>query len=99
MIHTLDDKLRTAFCPSYLRILDDSAKHAIHAQSTGGHYQVVLVSAAFQGQSRLERHRAVYKVLEKSFTPSGIHALGLRLFTPEEWHNSPIQRKLALKEE
>ena len=84
------DRLRTAlagaFRPSELRVSDDSASHAGHAGARPGgqtHYSVLLVSEAFRGLSRVERHRAVYAVLEAEFG-NGLHALALRLLTPEE---------------
>jgi BolA protein len=64
--------LREGFAPSHLDVRDDSANHAGHAGATsgGGHFKVVIVSAAFAGQSLLERHRAVK---------------ALRTLTPDEW--------------
>ena len=84
------DRLRTAlagaFQPSELRVSDDSALHAGHAGARPGgqtHYSVLLVSDAFRGMSRVERHRAVHAALEGEFG-NGLHALALRLLTPEE---------------
>ena len=84
------DRLRTAlagaFRPSELRVSDDSASHAGHAGARPGgqtHYSVLLVSDAFRGMSRVERHRAVHAALEGEFG-NGLHALALRLLTPEE---------------
>lgn len=84
------DRLRTAlasaFRPSELHVSDDSALHAGHAGARPGgqtHYSVVLVSDAFRGMSRVERHRAVHAALEAEFG-NGLHALALRLLTPEE---------------
>lgn len=84
------DRLQTAlagaFRPSELRVSDDSAQHAGHAGARPGgqtHYSVLLVSDAFRGLSRVERHRAVHAVLEGEFG-DGLHALALRLLTPEE---------------
>ncbi|MFC7543482.1 BolA family protein [Siccirubricoccus deserti] len=47
------------------------------------HYSVQVVSPAFAGQSRLTRSRAVHAVLAAEFG-GGLHALSLRLLTPEE---------------
>jgi BolA protein len=88
------DRLRAiltqAFAPTVLEIEDDSARHAGHAGAQAGgqsHYSVLLVSAAFQGVSRLARSRAVHTALEAEFGPAeagGMHALALTLRTPEE---------------
>jgi stress-induced morphogen len=82
--------LTRAFAPKMLQIQDDSARHAGHAGAQPGgqtHYSVLLVSAAFQGVSRVARSRAVYSALSAEFGPAeqgGLHALALTLRTPEE---------------
>lgn len=76
--------LAAAFAPQSLRVVDDSAQHAGHAGATAGgetHYTVEMVSAAFAGQARLARSRAVHAALQAEFD-SGLHALSLRLDTP-----------------
>lgn len=82
----IEAALRTAFAPSLLHVTDDSAKHAGHAGARPGgetHYTVLLVSAAFQGQGRVARHRAVNAAVANEFD-TGLHALALVLRTPEE---------------
>jgi stress-induced morphogen len=79
-------RLTEAFAPSLLRIADESARHAGHAGAQPGgetHYAVLVVSAAFQGESRVARSRAVHAALTGEFA-SGLHALALTLRTPEE---------------
>jgi BolA protein len=83
----LEQTLRDAFAPQHLAIDDESAAHAGHpgAAGGGGHYRVVIVSAAFRDLDLLGRQRAVYAALGESFR-ARIHALALRTLTPEEWH-------------
>ncbi len=71
--------------PELLEIYDESAEHVGHAgaQAGGGHYQVLLVSRRFEGQSRLVRHRMVYEALS-AMMPTQIHALAITALTPEE---------------
>ena len=78
--------LRRAFRPTHLRLRDDSAKHAGHAgaSSGGGHYRLWLVSAEFDGLTRLEQHRKVYEALAE-LMGRDIHALAMKTFTPQEW--------------
>ena len=78
--------LRERFAPEHLAIRDDSANHAGHAGNTtgGGHYKVVVVSAAFDGRTLLERHRAINEALADFIGPR-IHALALKTLTPAEW--------------
>ena len=78
--------LTTAFVPSALEVVDDSARHAGHSGASAGgetHYSVHMVSAAFAGQSRLARSRAVHALLEGEFR-DGLHALSLVLKSPAE---------------
>jgi acid stress-induced BolA-like protein IbaG/YrbA len=49
-----------------------------------GHYEAVVVSAAFEGERTLRRHQMVYATLGDRVGRE-IHALALRTFTPEEW--------------
>ncbi len=82
----LDATLRQAFAPTELRITDDSARHAGHSGARPGgetHYNVVIVSTAFAGHSRVDRHRMVQAALAAEFA-AGLHALSLTLRTPEE---------------
>lgn len=80
------DTLSAAFEPTHIAVEDESALHAGHAgaASGGGHYRVVLVSAAFRGQSLVDRQRSVYAALGDAMRRE-IHALALRTLTPEEW--------------
>lgn len=80
--------LESAFAPVQLEIEDQSRRHANHAGRNGlpageTHYLVAMVSAQFSGVSRLERQRAVNTALAQEFD-TGLHALSLRLHTPEE---------------
>jgi stress-induced morphogen len=82
--------LTQAFAPTVLQIHDDSARHAGHSGAPAGgqsHYSVLIVSAAFQGVSRVSRSRAVHQALATEFGPAeqgGMHALALTLRTPQE---------------
>jgi BolA protein len=82
----IEAQLRATFAPAHLQVVDDSARHAGHAgaRGGGGHFRVLIVSDRFRGQSRLDRHRAVYDALGEEMR-SDIHALALRALTPEEW--------------
>lgn len=78
-------RLRLAvLSPEHLDIIDDSAAHAGHAGAgSGGHYNVLIVSACFNGKSRIERQRMVYDALGE-LMQHGIHALALKTLTPED---------------
>ena len=50
----------------------------------GQHFQAVIVSGAFAGKSRVQRHQLVYAALGDRMREE-IHALSMRTLTPEEW--------------
>jgi acid stress-induced BolA-like protein IbaG/YrbA len=52
----------------------------------GQHFQAVVVSAAFAGRNRVQRHQLVYKALGDRMREE-IHALSMQTLTPEEWNN------------
>jgi BolA protein len=85
----IESILRERFEPAHFELHDESARHAGHpgATSGGGHFQVVIVSAAFEGKSRLEQHRLVNDALRDLFGPV-IHALGLKTCALSEWKKS-----------
>ena len=84
---TIDNKLRARFTPARLTIEDESHKHRGHVghrEAGETHFHVEIVSAAFEGQSRVARQRLVYDTLKDDLAPGGIHALGLTTLTPAE---------------
>ena len=54
----------------------------------GQHFQAVIVSNAFMGKSRVQRHQLVYAALGERMREE-IHALSMRTLTPEEWRSEP----------
>ena len=72
--------------PSALEIHDDSAEHVGHAGAAGGggHFSLLIVSNAFRGISRLERHQKVLARVS-DLLPHPIHALSIKALAPEEF--------------
>lgn len=64
-------------------LTNESHMHNVPANSET-HFKLVLVSEDFAGRRPVQRHQAVYKVLEAEMQ-NGVHALALHLYTPEEW--------------
>lgn len=88
-------KLETAFAPMGLEIEDQSARHAGHAGAHPegeSHFHVLLVSAAFDGKSRPERHRMIHKVLADELSDR-VHALSLTLLAPGEDRSAARNRE------
>jgi BolA protein len=82
----IEQKLRAALQPTRLEIEDESHKHAGHAgarESGGGHFNVIIVSAAFVGKSLLQRHRLIYDALGETMRRE-IHALSIQALAPDE---------------
>lgn len=86
----IEDKLRAAFEPVYLEVVDESYRHNVPAGSES-HFKVVLVSDRFTGERFLNRHRLIYGNLADELA-SGVHALALHTYTIKEWEG--LQDKL-----
>ncbi|MDW4497473.1 BolA family protein [Sulfitobacter sp. D35] len=75
----IEDRLRDAFAPRVLEVVDDSERHRGHAGYTDGgesHFNVAIRAEAFKDMSRIRRHRAVHEALGPDLM-SRIHALSL----------------------
>ncbi|MFD0986171.1 BolA family protein [Methyloligella solikamskensis] len=84
--NAIKEKLTKAFAPAGLKVVNESHLHAGHASSPGtgeSHFAVVVVADAFDGKSRVERHRMVNEALADELA-GGIHALAIRAMTPAE---------------
>ncbi len=87
--HTITNKLREAFSPESLEVTDESHLHEGHAGHRPGgetHFRVYIVSPAFEGKSRIERHRMINTVLSGELAGS-VHALAIKAQTPGEGGN------------
>ena len=79
-------KLTDAFSPSSLRVEDESHLHAGHAGHREGgetHFRVYIVSDAFKGKTRIDRHRLINQLLATELD-GGVHALAIHAHTPDE---------------
>lgn len=82
----IKEKLMVALTPVRLDVVNESHKHAGHRSSPGtgeSHFHVLIVSDAFTGKSRVERHRMVNEAL-KGDVGGAIHALALATYAPGE---------------
>ncbi len=79
------EQLESLFSPTELTVKDQSQLHAGHegAKDGKGHFDIAIVSAAFEGQNRIQRHRMVYDALTELLR-TDIHALRIKTFTPSE---------------
>lgn len=79
----IEEKLRAAFQPVFLEVVDESYRHNVPAGSES-HFKVVLVSDRFTGERFLNRHRMIYSTLAEELSTT-VHALALHTYTIKEW--------------
>ena len=82
----ITNKLRKAFSPESLDDVDESHLHEGHAGHRPGgetHFRVYIVSQAFKGKSRVERHRMINATLASELAGS-VHALAIHAQAPGE---------------
>jgi BolA protein len=78
--------LRERLDPIRLVVEDESQQHFGHAGWREGgetHFRIDVVSPAFEGKSRVERHRVVNAALAGAFE-RGLHALAIQAKAPGE---------------
>jgi BolA protein len=94
MQERMEKKLSAALSPERLVIINESHLHAGHHHVESGHhatfdgtgethFRVRIVSSAFSGKSRVERHRAVHELLAEELK-AGVHALAIEPAAPGE---------------
>jgi BolA protein len=86
---SIENKLTEALSPILLNVIDESHHHAGHGHpgdkrhGNESHFRVEVVSAAFEGKSRVERHRMVNALLAQEIA-EGVHALAIGAKAPGE---------------
>jgi len=86
MKDNITKKLTEAFTPHSLTVTDEShlhAGHMGHRPEGETHFRVNIVSDAFEGKTRIERHRMVNAALAAELAGS-VHALAVKAMTPGE---------------
>ncbi|PWJ84829.1 BolA protein [Pseudaminobacter salicylatoxidans] len=91
---TMETKLKEAYAPERLEVINESHLHAGHHHEESGHhvtydgtgethFRVRIVSGAFEGMSRIDRHRSVNALLSDELK-AGVHALAIEPAAPGE---------------
>ncbi|GMF05093.1 unnamed protein product [Ambrosiozyma monospora] len=102
---SMRSKITQEYEPSYLKIRNDSWKHAGHrgleghANITESHFHITIISEKFNGVKLPARHRGVYKLLSQEMNDMGVHALQLKTKTQEEWSKDPAYKRSLRGEE
>ena len=82
----ITNKLQEAFAPESLDVSDESHLHEGHAGHRPGgetHFRVYIVSNAFEGKSRIERHRMINTTLAAELA-GPVHALAITALGPKD---------------
>ena len=83
---SIRQRLSEALQPTRLDVINESHLHAGHRSSPGtgeSHFRVLVVSPAFVGKSRVDRHRMITDALAAELK-GGVHALGIKAYAPDE---------------
>ena len=59
----------------------------IEVDSQGSHFNVLVVGDLFKGKRAVQRQQLIYAVLNESISSGAIHAVNMKLFTPQEWRH------------
>lgn len=79
----IERKLSDALAPEFIEVINESGNHSVPPGSES-HFKVTVVSAAFDGERLIQRHRRVNQILADEFS-EGLHALALHTLSPDEW--------------
>ncbi len=82
----ITQKLTNAFAPDRVLVIDESRLHEGHAGSRPGgetHFRIDIVSKAFAGKSRIDRHRMINALLTDELA-GRVHALAIKAHAPGE---------------
>ncbi len=79
-VDTIEKRLKEAFSPRHLEVIDDSDSHIGHAgaASGGGHFILIIQADSLADKRPLEAHRLIYRALD-SMMQSEIHALQIKV--------------------
>jgi BolA family transcriptional regulator, general stress-responsive regulator len=86
MRQTITEKLHEAFSPESLDVQGESHLHEGHAGHRAGgetHFRIYIISQAFKGKSRIDRHRMINATLASELAGS-VHALAIHAQAPGE---------------
>lgn len=76
----IEDRLKGAFSPTFLEVIDESDQHIGHAGHQGGgrHFAVMIRASSLQSLSKIDAHRKIYALFE-DMIPTTIHALRIKI--------------------
>jgi BolA protein len=82
----IETLLKSAFAPTRLAVINDSASHSGHSGDDGSgesHFTIEIESAEFSGVNRLQRQRMVNAALG-DIPGQRVHALAIKARAPND---------------
>ena len=85
----IEKKLKEKFSPVHIDLVDKSHTHTAdeHVETMKDKerfYELTIVAESFKPMTRVERHQAIYQVLDIIRNP-GIHGIKIKVLAPDEW--------------
>ncbi|KTC85842.1 MULTISPECIES: BolA family protein [Legionella] len=82
----INQLLTLELIPNYLEVVNESNRHQV-PEGAETHFKLTVVTEKFNGLTKIARHRLVNNLLAEELD-TGMHALSMHLYTPEEWQTS-----------
>ena len=85
-IKAIETKIKEAFAPEYLKVIDESHLHVKHPGAKthgGGHFKLKIKAKFLKNMSLIQKHQAIYRCLA-SMLQAEIHALSILVLNEEE---------------
>lgn len=79
----IETKISAELTALHLEVVDESHMHSV-PEGAESHFKVLVVSEQFIDKKLVARHRLLNALLADEFQ-SGLHALALHAWTPDEW--------------
>ena len=57
----------------------------VNVQGDGSHFDITVISVMFDGLRAVKKQQIVYAVLSEEIASGAIHAVNMKLYTPQEW--------------
>ena len=87
----IETLLKLVFSPTHIDLVDKSHthtpdKHIETMEDKERLYDLTIIAEAFKPMTLVDRHKAIYKVLDIMNNP-GIHGITIKASSPDEWEN------------
>lgn len=79
----IEKLLHREFSPLFLQVEDESKNHHV-PQGAQTHFKIVMAAKTMTTLPRIDRHKLLNKLLKAEFD-TGMHALSMHLYSPDEW--------------